>query len=526
MKMKKISLLLSILVIFASCQPRAAKSVQNSLKINLKDEPQTLDPRQTREISGLTLMKMFFEGLTRIGPSDMPELALAQGVEISEDLKTYTFYLRESYWSNGDPVEAEDFIYSWQTTLSPDFRADQAFQLYPIKNAKEIKLGDKPLEDLGVRALDSRTLVVELEYPLPYLLELIAFPAFFPINRHVDRRESHWADRIGDYVCNGPFKPVEWKHHYFLRAESNDSYWDASEVHLEQIEMAMVPELTELELYETKALHWAGSPLSRIPLDAIETLEETMDVHRRAILGTTFVQANVEKGLLSNRNLRHALSLAIDRSAVASGIQTPATQFVPPSLGLAYASDVQEGDQEAACALFEKALEELELTRDQLPQITFTHVASEQGRRIAQILQDQWRRTLGLTVQLDGIERKVFFDRLSRGDYEMVYRDWIADYNDPINFLEVFKYKQQSTNNSGWEDPAYSQLLDDSCQCGDMQRRLELLTQCEKILLDAMPIIPLLHHNMLYIKDERLEGVFLSSLGHLDFKWAYWKNAH
>lgn len=469
-------------------------------------------------------MKMFFEGLTRISPSDMPELALAQGVEISEDLKTYTFYLRESHWSNGDPVEAEDFIYSWQTALRPDFRADQAFQLYPIKNAKEIKLGKLPPEELGARALDSHTLVVELEYPLPYLLELVAFPVFFPVNRHVDKGEPRWTEKIENYVCNGPFRPMEWSHHYFLRAEKNGTYWDAEQVRLDQIEMTMVSEVTELELFETKALHWAGSPLSSISLDAIDSLEEKGQFHRRAILGTTFVQANVERGALSNKSLRKALALALDKKEVASDTQIPTNRFVPPSLGLSETLPL-ENNQEEAVALFEKALTELELTREQLADITFTHISSERARRIAQIIQDQWRRVLGIVIQVEGVERKVFFDRLSHGDYDMVYRDWIADFNDPVNFLEIFKYKQQSTNNSGWEDPTYSQLLDDSFQCGDMQKRLEILANCEEILLEAMPIIPLRHHNMFYVKDEALEGVFLSSLGHLDFKWAYWKNA-
>ena len=421
MKTKKTALFLSFLLIFASCQSKHSKTPQNCLKVNLGDEPQTLDPRKVRDLNGLTLMRMFFEGLTRIGPSNIPELALAHGVEISEDLKTYTFYLREATWSNGDPVEAEDFIYAWQTSLDPGFRADNAFQLYPIKNAKKIKAGEMPQDALGVRAIDSTTLVVELEYPLPYFLELAASPILFPVNRHVDRKDSRWVEKITGFVCNGPFRPLEWKHHYLIRAGKNDSYWEAGQVKLDQIEMIMVPELTELELFETKKLHWAGSPLSLLPLDAVQSLKKKGMVHRHAILRTT--------------------------------------------------------------------------------------------------------RLLRIEIRLEGIERKVFFDRLSHSDYEMVYRDWIADYNDPINFLEIFKYKQQSTNNSGWEDPTYSQLLDDSYQCGDIQMRKELLGQCEKILLDAMPIIPLLHHNMLYIKDERLEGVFLSSLGHLDFKWAYWKNA-
>lgn len=499
------------------------------VKMNLKDEPHTLDPRLARDTSSLTLMRMLFEGLTRIASNEQPELALASDVHISEDLKTYVFSLREAKWSNGVPVQASDFVYSWRKVLDPMYHADNASQLYILKNGKKVKEGALSLEMLGVIAIDDQTLKVELEHPTPYFLEVLAFPIFFPVNQSVDEQFPNWAQKTDHYVSSGPFILKQWRHHDLIIAEKNPIYWDRDQVKIDGVELVMVQEDTEMKLFEMKELHWAGSPLSTISIDALSYLKKTGKLHVQSIAGTAFIRANLETEALFHPKVRKALALAIDRAAIAEhvtqGGQVPATGLVPPSMHLCEAPYFADGAKEEAGRLFDEALMELQLTRQEYPKITMTYVAAERTHLIAQAIQQQWNEVLGMRVQLEAIERKVYFDRVARQDYELALGSWLADFNDPVNFLEVFKYKTQSTNNTHWEDFQYQEMLDDSAKAIDSKNRHQILARCEKILIDAMPIIPLFHYTMLYLKDDALDGVFLSSLGNLDFKWATLDNA-
>ncbi len=534
-KGKKYQTLLCLILccVLGACHSPTPKSgfkqTKTGITINLGAEPQTLDPRKARDLHAVTLVKMLFEGLTRVGKNDQPELALARSVEISPDLKKYTFCMRYSEWSNGEPLTANDFVYAWKKVLDPQFVSENAQQLYVIKNAKAIKESRLPLDELGVRALDPMTLEVELECPTPYFLELMAFPVSFPICQKIDEENPHWAESVATFVCNGPFKLKEWKHQNYIKAEKNSFYWDAAHVQLKDIEMVMVQEDAELKMYRKKELAWVGSPLSTLSLEALPELKKNGEVHTKPILGTYFLRANVEKPPFNNVKVRKAFSLAIQRSEIVQhitqGDQVPATGLVPLSLGLQKEPYFEDGATDRARALFDEGLQESGLTLEQMPQIVFFYRASERNHLITQALQQQWYKTLGVKVRLEAVERKVFFDRLSKQDYQLAAGDWLADYNDPINFLEVFKYKTATTNNTNWENEEYTQLLDRSAMILDPDQRAELLSKSERILIDEMPIMPIFYYTLLYMQENRLKDVVLTSLGNLDFKWAYLENA-
>ncbi|MFI5333868.1 MAG: peptide ABC transporter substrate-binding protein [Chlamydiales bacterium] len=524
--MKGSSLLLILTLLVSSCQPSSdAKRREGSqkLRINLASEPQTLDPRAARGLNELTLMRMFFEGLTRIGKEEKPELALAKEIEISEDLKTYTFHLRSATWTNGEPVTAGDFVYAWRKMLDPGYPADSAFQLYVIKNAKAAKQGILPVDQIAVHAVDHETLKVELEQPTPYFLELLASPSFFPVHQKTDEKNAHWMENASGYVSNGPFCLAEWKHQNYILAKRNLSYWDREAVALAEIEMVMVKEETELKMFEKHELDWAGSPLSTLPVDALKILKSGKNLHVKPILGTYFLRTNIEKAPFDNPKIRWAFALAIHRQDivehVTQGNQIPATSIVPLSMQLQKEPYFQDGDTEMARSLFNATLRELQVTKEQLPEIVLTYAMNERNHLIAQALQQQWFEALGIRIKLEGIERKVYFDRLSKRDYQLSSGNWLADFNDPINFLEVFKYKTASTNNTQWEDPQFAGLLEDSMRSNDYGERSQLLSRSERILMDAMPAIPLYHYTLLYMKDDKLKDVVLTSMGQIDFKW-------
>jgi oligopeptide transport system substrate-binding protein len=463
---------------------------------------------------------MFFDGLTRMGGKAEPELALARSVEISADLKTYTFVISDASWSNGEAVLASDFVYAYRRALSPSFTSSYASQLYCIKNGRQIKEGTLPPDQLGVQAINDKTLVIQLEYPIPYFLKLLTMPIYFPVCEKTDRAFPHWMQKTEQFVCNGPFCPTSWQHASSLKVQKNGRYWDADHVGLQGVEFAMVEGNTELSLYEKKQLHWAGSPLSTLPVDALNDLRQKGVLRRQPILGTCFIRTNTEKEALDNPLVRRALALAISRKDltdyVLAGEQIPATGLVPPELFQEKRVYFADGKMEEAKALIAQVFTE----QDSFPKLTLTYSANERNRQLAQALQDQWRKALGIEVALEGIEPKVYYDRIGKQDFDLALGSWMADFEDPINFLELFKHKTSGTNNTLWEDPTYRDLLSASFQSSSPEERLKLLAQSEAILIEQMPIIPLYHYTMLYLQDQQLEGVVISSLGGLDFKWA------
>jgi len=243
----RVTILLPIIALsLVGCKRGGSSSAQSShgsqqdITINITSEPQTLDPRKVRALNDANVVRMFMDGLTRTDKEGITTLAVAKKVDVSSDQKTYTFTIRESHWSNGDPVTSHDFVYAWKKSLTPTFIAPNANLLYVIKNAKEANTGNLPLSLLGVEAPDEKTLVVSLNHPTPYFLDLIAHPIYFPVNAKVDRANSHWAEKETSYVGNGPFTLVEWKHHNTIVAQKNPRYWDHKAVNLCHVKMVMV----------------------------------------------------------------------------------------------------------------------------------------------------------------------------------------------------------------------------------------------------------------------------------------------
>jgi oligopeptide transport system substrate-binding protein len=526
----------SLLVLFTACGTKATPpkpekkkpcncSLEQSISINVVSEPHTLDPRKVRSLSCINLVRMFGEGLTRLGKSGITELALAETITVSEDMKTYTFKLRPSFWSNGDPVTAEDFVYAWKKSLSPSFPSDNAFLLYVIKNGKSVKNGELPLSFLGVSAPSEHTLTVELEHPVPYLLELTSLPIFFPVNGKHEKQNPHWNLEADSFICNGPFLLEKWNHTSQMVAVKNPRYWDASHVQLEKIELLMVDEETGFKMFENKELHWDGSPFSTVPVDAINYLVKQGKVETHPLLGTYWIRTNISKFPCQSERIRRALALAIDRGAIVEhitqGNQIPATGIVPVSMGLQDSPYFEDGASTEAAFLLEEALREQKMSLTDLPEFILTYPADNRNHRIAQAIQDQWKTHLQIHVKLDPVEGKVFFDRMSKKDYQLACGSWIADFNDPINFLEVFKSKNIGTNNTNWESLDYTKALEASYLAKTAEERKEQLRVSEKLLMEAMPVIPVFHYTMLHMQSHGLKDVVLSDSGHIDFKWAY-----
>jgi oligopeptide transport system substrate-binding protein len=492
---------ISIFLLLAACfSSQQAPQKSAILRLNAYREPLTLDPRQGSEMVGSTLHFMLFEGLTRLNPDGTIIPAQAKSIEISDDRLTYTFHLRGTKWSDGSLVTALDFEKAWKKILTPDFPAANAHLFAPIKNAEKAKQGLVSQGEVGIHAQDSQTLIVHLERPTPYFLELISFCVFFPVHHEKDEADPHWMEKVGPlFVSNGPFALKAWKRSNEIVLEKNPFYWEAPHIALNTIHIAIVPhEATVLNMYENGEIDMLGLGLCPIPNDILARYHQLGLLKTYATPGTTILSLNVDKFPFHNRSIRHAFALAIHRQEIVDNVtqlgEEIATDIIPPCLRkkppLAYFKD---HDVEKALALFHQGLGELNLSQEQFPPITYYYSPGGVNHKLAQVLQEQLWQTLGVELNLRQVEHKVLLDILKQRAYELAQTFWVAQYKDPISILERVKFKRQVKNYPGWENQDYIRLLEQSAYDKTAAEREKTLESAEALLVQEMPLIPLYH---------------------------------
>lgn len=540
---KKLALLLTLLLalgtVLSACGGKNSagdggsekEKPKQEFRVNIKTEPFSLHPGLANDNTSGTVLRNTFEGLTRIGMDGKPELAMAEDYKVSEDGTVYTFKLRDAKWSNGDPVTAHDFEYAWKWALDPKNESQYAYQLYYLKNGEAANTGKAPLDSVGVKAQDDKTLVVTLEQPTPYFLELTAFYTYLPINSKIAQKNPDWYKNAGeDYVSNGPFKMVTWEHRNKIELVKNDQYWDKDNVKLEKITMHMIEDVnTELSMFKKGELDWAGAPFSALPTDSIEQLEKEGILNIKPIAGVYWYKFNTEVKPLNNVKIRKALAYAIDREAIVKNItkagQIPAMAAVPPSMFPENEKGYfKDNDVETAKKLLEEGLKELGYKDvSELPVIKIAYNTDEAHQKIAQAIQDMWKKNLGIKTELENEEWAVYIEKLHRGDYMVGRMGWLGDFNDPINFLKLFRDKNGGNNYTRWENPQFKQLLIQSQKERDPEKRLELLKQAEKIFMDEMPVAPIYFYTNAWVQKDNLKDVAISGLGDVQLKWAYFE---
>lgn len=512
--------LCSIFLFSMGCD-RKISIPEATLRISSETDPQSLDPRLVRDLPTTTVIHMLYEGLTRLNEEGHPSFAIAEDVHISDDLKTYTFKLKNSYWSNGQPLTAYDFENTWKSILNPSFPSPIAYQLYAIKGAKAAKEGKEPLEEVGVKASNNSTLVVTLENPTPYFLNLTAAYFYYPV--HTSLIESKTDEKIlqNNFISNGPFKLEKFSHHNQLTAIKNPLYRDASNVKLDKIEILILDNNTALSMFERNELDWTGSPMGTVPTDAITSLKQQGKLHIQPAAGIYLFRFNTEKAPLNLVKMRQALSLALNRQDlvehVLQGNQIPAQGLIPPSF-ISHSPFYRDHNVTKALELFKEVLAENHLTLTNLPSINLCYGTNERAHKIAQVAQQQWKQTLGIEVNLQSCENKIFYENLKNHEYQIGIGAWFADFRDPISFLDVFKFRDNGTNNTQWENPEYVQLLNLSSQTISTREREKILLEAELKLIDEMPIAPLFFSAYNYLIQPNLKDVYFSELGYLDFK--------
>lgn len=498
---------------------------------NLAVDPQTIDPALNEAVDGAQVIHTAFEGLCRTDKNEKATPGVAESWEISEDGMTYTFKLRDSNWSDGQPVTAHDFEYSWKRVVDPATAAAYAYQMYYIKNAVAINSGEMDKEELGVKAIDDKTLEVVLEAPTPYFLELAAFPCYFPVRKDVVEADPEgWALNMETYISNGPFKITSWAHNSSLIAEKNPEYYNADAVKLDKIEYVMITEAsTAFASFEAGEIDFTENP----PPEQIVKKQAEGDPNFQILpyIGTYFYVFNMNDELMQNKELRKALSLAIDRTAIVENVtkagQIPATKgFCPPGLALSTGEDFAEvfgetiygptADIEGAKAALEAAGYP---NGEGLPTIEVVYNTNEGHKAIAEAIQEMWKQNLGLDITLRNEEWAVFQDSRKNGQYKVARHGWIGDYPDPMTFLDMW-VSTSGSNDAKYNNPEYDRLINESKFVGGAERDAIIL-EAQRLLTEDMPVMPIYYYTNAVMFRTNIKNVYKSSLGPVVYINAY-----
>jgi oligopeptide transport system substrate-binding protein len=492
-----------------------------TLHLGNSQEPGDLDPQIITTYTENMIVLALFEGLAAFDEaSGQPVPAAAESWSVSPDGLTYTFRLRPTArWSNGDPLTAADFVWSYRRVLSPALASEYSYMLWPIKNARafnEGKLTD--FAQVGVRATDERTLVLTLEAPCPWLLSLTANPSWFPVHPATldkfgaaDKKGTRWT-RPENLVGNGPFLLKEWTPDSRVVTEANPRYWDAGRNKLAGVVFYPITSYaTEEKSFRSGQLHITyGLAPDKIP---VYRTESPGQLRIDPFLETFFLSFNTAKPPLDNARLRQALSLAIDRTAVTRdalrGSVTVATEFTPPDTAGYTPAPALKTDFAAARQLLAEAGYpggrglpplELQVKADELHKIT------------AETIQQMWQRELGVTVTLAIVEQKTWLQRLNSRDFQISTTRWVGDYVDANTFLEMW-VTGGGNNWSGWSEPRYDALVAEAGKTLDPVKRHDLQRQAEALLLDRLPILPVFHGTRVYLADPNVKNWVPNLLG-------------
>ncbi|WP_434794341.1 Oligopeptide-binding protein OppA [Terrisporobacter petrolearius] len=498
------------------------------LNVNVGPEPATIDPAKNSAVDGATLINHAFEGLMKLDKDNKIVEGQAAKYEVNKDETVYTFTLREGIkWSDGEQVKAEDFVYAWQRLVDPKTGADYNYMIDMVKNANEIMAGKKKPKELGIKALDEKTVEVTLTTPTPYFLEVCAFPATFPVRKDiVEANADTWSTDPKTYIGNGPYVLKSWEHQSKMTYVKNENYYDLKKLGPDTINFVLMEDKnTMLSAYKNNEILFADD----LPSEEIDAMKDKGLVIEKQ-LGTYFLSINVKKEGLDNVKVREALSLALDRDyiveKVAKGGQIPADSFVATGLTDAdgktefhenakkwYDAKDYKGNVEKAKKLLKEAGYE---NGKGLPSIEL--MCNPGHEPIMEAVQNMWKENLGVNVTISSQDWNVFLETRKQGDFQVARDGWLGDYNDPVSFIDIW-VTGGGNNNAQWSNKEYDKIVSEIKSTTDSKERYVKMHEAEDILAKDMPIIPIYFYTDLYLISDKLEGMYTSPLGYKYFMY-------
>ena len=496
-------------------------------------EPTSLNTLLATYAYDFTPINAMIECLYRDDENDVPQPAGAETVDISDDKLVYTFHLREdATWSNGDPVVATDYEFAWQQALNPEVASDYAYMLYFIHNAEPYFNGKVEWSEVGVKVIDDYTLEVTLDNPLPYATDLFAFPTLAPINQkfYEEVGADKYATDAEYFCCNGMYELTEWSHNSQIVFQKREEYWNADAVGPDEIVYKIITDSQAgLNSYLSREIDYTD-------LDSGEVVQQAeaagFEVGVKPARSSYYLIVNTEDEFMSNQNLRLALAYSIDKQALVDTVyqndNQPMTSFTPPAIYGAAGADgptFQEalleergemypgsGDLEKAQEYLQAALEELGCTVDEL-NLSIDCADDSLRLNCATFLQEQWRQNLGIeNIAVNSMQTKQVSANRQSGDYCMSLGGWSPDYNDAINFLDLW-VTDGGNNDSFWSNEEYDNLIAQATAEADEEVRQQYLFDAEEILAAEMPVIPLYWQcqNYSYNSDKIVDGAIITA---------------
>ncbi len=532
--MKKKKLLAFVLAavfagsIFSGCgSDSSAKGDSNEMvvKATFGTEPETLDPGKATGVPEATYLGEMFEGLTALDKDGQPVAAAAEKWDISEDGLTYTFHLRDNKWSNGDPVTAQDFEFAWKRLLSPELASEYAYMLYPVKGAEDYNKKGGSADGVGVKAVDDKTLEVKLARPTAYFLSVCAHQSAFPVDKKVVEADKEWASNPEKIIGNGPFKMDSWEHNSKLTVVKNDQYWDKDNVKITKIEMPLIDNMsTAVSMFDNGDLDMVLAP----PVTDVERLKKDGKLVEEKNVGTYYYELNTKMAPFDNPKVRKAFSLALDRDAlvknVLHGTKVPAYAWIPNG----FTDPTTKKDfREEGGDLFKENVEEAKKLLAEagypdgqgLPPITLLYNTSEDHKAIAEAVQEMWKKNLGVNVEIQNQEWKVYLQTRKSGQAQIARAGWSGDYLDPMTFADYLL--SDGTNNYGkYGNPKYDELVKVAQNSGDQAVRMKAMHDAEKIAIDDMGVLPIYFYVDAVALNPKLKGVIDPGNAVFNFKTA------
>jgi len=488
------------------------QAVAAIINIHNGGDPTSLDPHKLSGDWENRIAGDIFEGLVTEDRNAEPIAGQAESWSISDDGLVYTFKLREGIkWSDGEPVSANDFVFAFQRLMNPATAADYAYLQYPVKNAEAINNGDiTDLGELGVKAVDARTLEITLEQPTPYFIGALTHYTAYPIPQHVVQDKGEDWVKISNIVTNGPYKPVDWVPGSHVTTVKNENYYDADNVQIDGAKFFVLEDQSAaLKRYRAGEFHI----LTDFPTDQYEWMQENLPGEARVapFAGLYYYVINNQKPPFDNADVRKALSMAINREIIGPQVlgtgEIPAYSWVPP--GMANYGNPAEVDWKdlsygEKLAQAKDLLTNAGFSNDNPLELQLRYNTNENHKRIAVAIAAMWK-PLGIDVELYNTETKVHYDELQRGVLEVARAGWLADYNDADNFLNLLK-SSVNYNYGRYANDKFDQLLDEANQTTDTAARADLLRQAERIAMDETAAIPIYYYLSRNVVSPKVKG--------------------
>ena len=534
--MKKLIAIALVLIMAFSVFGCTTSTEDFEIAVNFASEPNTIDPALNSAVDGAVMINHIFEGLYKWvdNGSGNATLALGQAKEVTPnaDKTVYTVKLRDDIkWSDGKDVVAADFVYAWQRLVDPNTAADYCYMADIILNANEIMAGEMDKSELGVKAIDEKTLEITLHTACPYFEEIMAFPALMPIRSDIiEQYGDQWTFSPETYIGNGQYKMAEWSHNEFIKLVPSETYYDVDKLGPKVIKFALMDDTNAIyAAYRSGSLNF----IQEVPVDEIPGLLSSGELKVHPYLGTYYCCFNTSKAPFDDVRVREAFSLVIDRNYIVENVtktgQMPATAFVPSGISDAPGAkddfravggdymDVSAEKYQENCERARQLLAEAGYPNGEgFPIVEYLYNTSDNHRLIGEALQNMWQTELGVTVNLVNQEWNTFLDTRKNGDYSIARNGWIADYNDPMSFLDMW-LTGGGNNDAQYSNPDYDALIMQAKSTSDLAERMSLMHQAEDILMGQDVV-----HAAIYFYTDKymaqgIKGMYFTPLGYYFF---------